>query len=226
MTCDYKRNSDLGYLPSTNGDHEEMLKTFQTFEYDIHPLKNKDATEESIKNLLVQLHFYFQTTKVTRFDNDQRKKAIVFVFSGHGDSDQQDTDYIVGNDGGKVLLINDIMRAFVTHTGNIALIPKLFFIDACRGHHWLTMPLPRGDRVSEINCRIDYSGHNSEDKDKWIRLVAAGLREKDLSVGDIMTDVRRQMYEQGHTIPQIPDTRDHLVVGPLRLWYSPKAQLP
>ena len=60
----------------------------------------------------------------------------MFAFSGHGGRG----DKLVSRDRKSLSLMNDILRRFVKHPG-MRRIPKLFFIDACRGSNKITKSL-------------------------------------------------------------------------------------
>jgi hypothetical protein len=202
----------------------EMYKTFHDqFKYDVHELIN--PTKNEMIKLLQRLTRYFaKDFKGSDINNpDGGRKIVVFAFAGHGGTTEQKSDYILGRDGEKVSVISDIVNAFLGHMGTILRIPKLFFFDACRGNEWLYAAPDRGDEENEVNYRIDYATipeHKAPTVDRWMQFVAKTLREKNVSFGDVMAEVKQMVYEQAQTFPQQPDTRDRLVTGPLMLWYN------
>ena len=73
-------------LSSTNGDADEMRKTFEQFDYDIRQLKNGAATEHAITALLKQASDYLSRCGGPKKNRDGEKKVVIFAFSGHGTS--------------------------------------------------------------------------------------------------------------------------------------------
>jgi hypothetical protein len=225
VNCDYE-GTGAPPLPTTNDDRKEMCKTFRNqFHYDVHELKNPKA--DKIIDLLRRVSRYLRGYEGSDTRNpDGGRKVIVFAFAGHGGSSgSKESDFIQGQDGAKVRVISDIVNAFLGYSGTIMRIPKLFFFDACRGDEWLTAAPHRGDAVNEVNYRIDYATipeHVAPAEDRWMQLVAKTLRENNVSLGDVMAEVKHNVYEQGNQtdFPQQPDTRDRLVTGPLKLWYK------
>lgn len=147
----------------------------------------------------------------------------MFAFAGHGGCAEDESDFIMANDGGKIMVISDIVNVFLGHTGSVMHIPKLFFFDSCRGTEWLTAAPDRAAEEDVVNFRIDYATipeHKAPSKDKWMRQVAKTLRENDVSLGDAIAIVKKNIYEELKTYPQQPDTRDRLVTGPLMLYYK------
>ena len=118
VTCSYK-----GTLPGTEADRAEMERTFERLGYNVVQLRNEGATKSAIKTTLLQLSDY-----LSRYRGPTTDRALVFAFSGHGGRG----DKLVSRDTKSLSLMNDILRRFVEHLG-MCRIPKLFFIDACRG---------------------------------------------------------------------------------------------
>ena len=218
-----------------------MYTTFNDhFGYDVHRISNKEATKDKIEGVLERVGEYLDEYGDYPTDNeDGQKKVIVFAFAGHGDSVAKKdrnvkeaapgaatvgdrSDYIQTYDNEKIMVIQKIVTSFVKYKGSVLHIPKLFFFDACRGSDWLTAAIGRAAAKDEANFRIDYANipqHEVPAKDKWMVLVAQQLRDsknKDVSLGDVMSEVRKIIYKQQNTLPE---TRDRLVTGPLKLWY-------
>jgi hypothetical protein len=103
-------------------------------------------------------------------------------------------------------------------------IPKLFFFDACRGKEWLYAAPNRGEEEKQINYRIDFATiphHKTPTADRWMQVVARSLREeKDKSFGNVMEDVKREIYEKSGTNIQVPQTISQMVLGAFKLWYK------
>ena len=247
VTCDYVGNRHgIDTLRPTNNDGNEMYTTFNNhFGYDVHRISNKEATKDKIMGLLERVRGYLYEYGDYPTDNDdEQKKVIVFAFAGHGQSVAEKdrnveeaapeaatvgdrSDYIQTYDNKKIMVIQDIVASFVGYTGSVLHIPKLFFFDACRGSDRLTAAIGRAAAKNEVNFRIDYANIPQQRvpaKDQWMVLAAQQLRDtknKDVSLGDVMAEVRKIIYEQQNTLPE---TRDRLVTGPLKLWYRKEWQ--
>lgn len=241
VTCDYKGNKHrIRLLESTEYDGDEMYKTFNDhFGYDVHRISNEKATEAKILDVLMRVGRYLdEYGDYPKENEDGRKKAIVFAFAGHGGSADKEvrnveeaatvgdhSDYIQTYDNERIMVIQDIVGPFLGHKGSVLHIPKLFFFDACRGTDWMSAATGRDAEENEVNFRIDYANipkHVVPAKDKWMGLVAQQLRDpknQDVSLGDVLAEVRKIIYEQKKTSVQLPETRDRLVTGPLKLWY-------
>ena len=128
ITLDYKDSCVKRILHQADLDAKEMKTTFNKLNYDIIQLQNKEATKLAITTTLRQLSHYLSQY------NAHTIKSLVFAFSGHGDGNGK----LICHDGRILSLKSDILPYFVSHR-NIYNIPKLFFIDACRGDRELTM---------------------------------------------------------------------------------------
>jgi hypothetical protein len=234
VSCDYD-----GTLP-TNDDRVEMCKTFEYLEYDVHPMSNPTGSQiiQMLKNVKHYLRYIYKNGNIYNKE-DSGRKAIVFAFSGHG-GNEDFYDYILGEDRTKLFVFSDIMHQLLGLTGSAMHIPKLFFFDACRGTHQIYAPpddhlafsffklnfskdnTPATEDNEEyvVNFRIDYStipGHKSPASDRWMKIVATALRERNESIHNIMAEVKKKIYEQKHVYPQLPYSMDQLVTGPLKL---------
>lgn len=226
INCDYDGSppeKNLGLLRTTNQDGNEMYKTLHDhLDYDVHRIQNKDATKKNVTYMLQSLSNYLRNEYDGSEKNvDGNRKAIVFAFAGHGDSDGL-PDHILTHDGERMFVINDIVRSFLGNKKPVMDIPKIFLFDACRGIEWLTAATGRGEDKDNVNYRIDYatiSEHKAPTADRWMQLIAKTLREKDVSFGDVMAIVKKEVYETAGVFPQQPETLDRLVTGPLKLYY-------
>ena len=121
-----------GTLPGTKTDGDEMDKTFRGLGYNIISLRNEDATKSKITATLEKL-----SDSLSRYSGPTTSdRALVFAFSGHGDSG----DKLISHDRKSLSLMKDILPHFVKHP-RVGKIPKLFFIDACRGGETMTKSL-------------------------------------------------------------------------------------
>lgn len=130
-------------------------------------------------------------------------RRIVFVFSGHGRY-----HFISSHDGD--VDINDIIAMFQPCvTPCLGNLPKLFFIDACRGHVPMSPVFaPRGgeDIPTKIvppygNCLVAYStmylfkAFECEEGGVWMKLLSEKLRTLRKSVFDVLVDVNSELSE-------------------------------
>ena len=139
---------------------------------------------------------------------------------------------------------DEVVLPLTRHEG-VYCIPKLFFIDACRGRETLSQ-LQEGDNVSKAlpatvtdersyvgkgvehvagNYRIDYAtipGHVSYAGNKgsmWLPKLARALREHDRSFQEIAAIVKQEVHEKlGEENRQQCETVDRLNCGPLVLY--------
>lgn len=120
VTNDYIGNTGrLTELPMTHDDGREMEKTFKELKFVTHREKNVTTPHhQSIIDAITQIKHPY---------SNGYYKCIVYVFSGHGG----EGDSLSLQDCGRVNLVKDVIEK-LCHP-RIAHIPKLFFIDACRG---------------------------------------------------------------------------------------------
>ena len=121
ITNDYDGPSEKVTLYDTHEDGRVLKETFEFLQFTTHWQKN--ATEREMKNLVREIN----SLKHPNY-HAHGYRCIVFAFSGHGG----DEDVLIGQDDGQIHLQNDIITQLALN-GSIAEIPKLFFIDACRG---------------------------------------------------------------------------------------------
>ena len=73
-------------------------------------------------------------------DANIANKVLIFAFAGHGNYHHHYDVKLAANQGGDLSLWKEIMPPFVMdHPAHIFKVPKLFFIDACRGRERLTV---------------------------------------------------------------------------------------
>ena len=211
-------------MPSTNGDADEMRKTFEQFDYDIHQLKNGAATEHAITALLKQASDYLSRYGGPKKNKDGEKKVIIFAFSGHGDSCGTSDDQIKSNDGQLLSLRENVRLPLVTHP-NVRDIPKLFFIDACRGSdHLKKKVLEKGYSEVETNFRIDYAtipdhkAYGGTYTSVWMPVLARKLRKTNAAFSSVIDKVNEDIYAQDEVLQQ-PETVSRLR-GTLKLYYK------
>ena len=209
-----------------------MKKTFQFLNYVIYRLQNEAATKANIQALLKEVSNDLQIYDKTNTEN----KVIAFAFSGHGTSRDKRMK-IVTNDGKELDIEDEIVLPLTRHKA-VREIPKLFFLDACRGSERLrnkkeggAILVPKGDFKLELtekgiatssgNYRIDYAtipGHVSYADDRegsmWMPVMARALRERNDTVQNIAADVRGAVFEKlsalGESTTQCGETQGRL----------------
>ena len=138
-----------------------------------------------------------------RFTPEYQYKRIVFVFSGHGRSDS------VCTHTGDIPIAGIMDKFQPCNAPSLDKLPKLFFIDACRGDSTMqAVVVPRGgeDVPTKIvapygNCLVAYStmrryrAYESTDGGIWITLLAQKLLEVSKSIGDVLVDVNGALDE-------------------------------
>jgi hypothetical protein len=205
VTCDYEANSTLKTLKGTNVDADEMRVTFEQFNYEIHQLRNGEATKNAITSLLSDI-----SQRLIEEYNAKvvgPRKVIIFAFSGHG----SEFDEIYASDGELLSIKEEVVLPLVKP--KVAYdIPKLFFIDACRGT--ASLQQKGGDELTSVkeyldkgyvhvqgNYRIDYAtipDHVSYvdcDGSKWMPELARALREDKDSFQNVADKVKKIVHE-------------------------------
>ena len=151
ITCDYRENHEMGSLPGTRADAEAMKETFEFLQYIVFERHN--PTESEIRDLLKEVASLLAITLIGR--EEAKEKVIVFAFSGHGTTENY-VEKIYANDGGKLELQDEIILP-LTRFADISGVPKLFFIDACRGGETL-YDLEKGAGPSSAAAQADTKG--------------------------------------------------------------------
>ena len=190
VTCNYQ-----GTLPQTERDAEEMKKMFEEFEYDVRPLINEKATMSNIKHLVKRVEKYLSSYNGASINRDGKEKVIIFAFSGHGAENQIRT-----NDG-QLFNLHDIVKPLVVNdTVNVVRkIPKLFFIDACRGSLRI-----EDDTSIKGNYCIAYATNESQSetapgaKTALMHLLVENFRRRVDTFQHVIAEVKAQVAAEGH----------------------------
>ena len=207
VTCDYQDT-----LPQTKRDAAKMNKMFEQFEYDVHSLINKEATLSNIKDLVEQVTKYLDTYNGAAENRDGSKKAIIFAFSGHGTHENQ----IKSNDW-KLLRLHDIVKPLVNpKLAIVDPIPKLFFIDACRGR-------VKDDMTGAIegNYCIEFATLQNHDagalhrESEWMPVLADRFMSDDDTYQSVIEKVRKQVATEG----QQPQAITNFTTGTFKLYH-------
>ena len=210
VTCDYKGTAKP--LPECNEDAEKMRAALEALEYDVYQLKNSKATKKEVTTLLSRISRYLGRYKGSDVNEDYRKKAIIFAFSGHG----QLGDYILTQDGKRLQLTNDVVKPLL-ESEKVSKIPKLFFIDACRGGNAI-----KGEEVPAHlvgNYRIDYATipkFVANTASMWMQKLASKLKDDDDSLQNLVSNVNKEVRDAPNCKQQCWST-DCLNTGPLFL---------
>ncbi len=204
VSNDYQNTEQLLTLEGTIRDNENMKRTFESLMLAVisrHNVSHNDML--ALLSVIVNFKKFPPTYK-----------RLVFVFSGHGNSDHllYTNDEVLST-----ISIKDVLEHFYAAL-HLAKIPKMFFIDACRGDQRNPgLTVPRGGKsVTDIipaegNWLLAYSTlpkHKSyEEQGKggvWMSKLADKLRTADTSLADILTSVNEKLmalYRQDKTYP-------------------------
>ena len=118
ITNNYEGAAALQTLAGTRKDGSRMKRVFD--ELQIATLWRENVTGAELRQML---------REIATLTRPRTYESISFVFSGHGG----ERDILRLQDGSKVDL-QEIVNAFLPgQAPNVGNIPKLFFIDACRG---------------------------------------------------------------------------------------------
>lgn len=210
VTCDYD-----GQLQQTKKDAEKMKEMFTLFKYDIHQLAGKEATLSNIKLLLKQVTDHLKDYNGAAINRDGNSKVIIFAFSGHGTEENQ----IQTNDR-ELLHLHDIVKPLVDPKLVVAHpIPKLFFIDACRGKVKDDMTgAIEGNYCIEFATLQDHKAAGYTYESEWMPVLAHKLRRIDDTYESVIAKVRRQIAIDG--TGQQAQTLNSLTTADLKLYYS------
>lgn len=141
-------------------------------------------------------------------------QCIALVFSGHG----KDANHVISEDQNLVSTQLLIEQFLPKNAPKIGIIPKLFFLDACRGADQMEgLLIPRGFKVADTmtvppegNFLVAYSNlpgyvsYEVQGKDNsggglWMSTLAKHLSESDMSIGDTLTSVNTELVNRYQT---------------------------
>ena len=226
VTCDYD-GTPGSTLKATNDDAMEMKETFEQFDYNILQLQNKEVTEHAVLALVEQLSVYLKDYKGATENKEGRNttdsdgkpvKAIVFAFSGHGTDD----NIILANNGDAIFL-RDIVKPLVDPAiigFHSHVIPKLFFIDACRGKN--TIKAKGETDVNDIqgNFNIEFATIHDHKAftDSWMPVLARELRRNNDTYQNVLAKAKGKAHERYKL--QQAQTQGQLIIGTFKLYYK------
>ena len=212
VCCDYKDKRDPSGgsrgLPENDikSCAETMRNTFDKLGYQIYAEYN--VKSDNITSLLQFVGEHLKKYDGKTKNDDGSEKVIVFAFTGHGgpaegkecsdplqlametcDEKDDKTD--------RFYLKSDVMQSICVE--EVADIPKLFFINACRGgNKFYKVPdAEQGNIAVERNCRIEFStipGHKAFAGKEWMpELARTLLSEENKSVQQVAAIVRKKI---------------------------------
>ena len=215
----YGTTPGLQVLNGTTEDGKLMTAAFKFLKF--ATLWRQNTTGHELMQLLSEL---------SRYRNyPQSYKCIAFVFSGHG----LDANHLYMQDG-SLITVNDIVEALLPKRApQIGSIPKLFFIDACRGKRALSNEAvvvprhggstekvqeilqrgasdetlhvpPKGNFLVAYSTMPDYQSYEVKGKGGvWMTSLAERLCTSSDSVQDILSEVNKDLMRKF----QEPETR-------------------
>ena len=209
-----------------------MKETFEQFDYNIVQLQNREVTEHAVLTLVERLSTYLRNYNGAIVNDGESRdaadshrpvKAIVFAFSGHGTND----NIILANDGEPIFL-RDVVKPLVESVSigpTSDRIPKLFFIDACRGANIIKVPEAKGNtNVNDIqgNFNIEFATIHDHRAftDSWMPVLARELRRNDDTYQNVLAKVKGKVHERFKL--QQAQTLGQLKMDPFKLYYKRK----
>ena len=203
-----------GELKGAVNDAQEMQTTLQEHNLQVVPLLNHDANKSMVLDVLRQL-----SDHLSQYKGPKKNKVLVFAFSGHGKKDE----ILITHDEQELFLHGEVIKSFVNYE-HLKEIPKLFFIDACRGNHEiLRTKKGAGDYPSTpdyivgntLIARATIPEHCAYDGyGYWMRELAKKIKERDESLSTILDDLTGEVRS---------DAKDKEALQPeyvSRLWGS------
>ena len=225
VTCDYAGTPGKDPLPGTIKDGKEMKETLTKLSFPIRHLHN--PTKEDIEAEVTKFSVYLSSYEVK--EEKDKEKIIIFAFSGHGCSKGQ-AEKIIANDGQELDVKDEIVNPLTKHEA-VGDIPKLFFIDACRGGCKLSTP--KGDKEESYfekavshaagNIRFDYAtiprhvSHAKESGSIWMPKLARALRTQEDCLQVVAARVKKEVHDNLDDVLQQCESVDRLNTGPLYL---------
>ena len=227
VTNEYK-NFPGDHLPGMKKDGRAMENAFGSLGF--ATLWKPNISSKEMKVLVKSVVKYFQ-------DNPPPKNYVVaFVFSGHGG----EGDLLIGEDNRQVHLHRKIVKP-LAEEHELGVIPKLFFIDACRGENELKPVVRTKKRIELITAKGNYYvaystipkyvAYTKEDPNSgsvWMQILAKNLQESSESVSVIVETTNGELWKMYETHPEIRNWQQPESVDRLRgpVYLRPKADSP
>ena len=186
-------NRDHKRLEGSEKDLKGMKETFEALRFATLPIFN--ASKEQIRSAVRAAANYKEYPL--------SYKRIAFVFSGHGDE-----NCIYCYDG--PIQTDQVYEPFQPiNAPHLAYIPKLFFIDACRGSIQDKGIVARGKTTSVSPRKPSYGNYvlaystmpsmqayeTAADGGLWMHTLSNQLRTKRKSVLDVLTEVNVELLK-------------------------------
>lgn len=204
VSNDYK-NSQLLPLAGAHNDSKAMSDSLSQLNFAVvcrHNVKKRDL-----------VHLVEDVTSGVTFPASYRR--IIFAFSGHGARD----NFLCTQEAERLCII-DLLEMFLPiRAPHLADVPKLFFIDACRGDRTDPgVPVARGNGMSvskggsevklvklpshgnfllAYSTIANYQSFELEGKGGiWMTALAQKLLREDKSICDILTGINKDFTER------------------------------
>lgn len=205
ITNDYGgKPQGLSELKGIHKDGEAMCDAFKKLNIATHWEENVNKTK--LLDIVKHAIEYFESNP----PNPEHFKCIAFVFSGHG----AEGDVLFMQDGLEVSLDN-VIRKPIVEVQSTACIPKLFFIDACRGKNPLQpnyvaqagtskggpvgsiVTSKKGNYMLAYATIPNYQAFMSAEVEgsTWLQALAKRLPDND-SVQNIVANVTKELWKK------------------------------
>ena len=206
-------------LHGVKKDVEMMTATFcDTLKYCVLTVPN--PTVDQLQKVLRDV--------ARREDYPRSFRRFVFIFAGHGCRDLRGEDALIVTDG-RVRITTDIISPLENkHAPALATLPKLFFIDACRGTQkdvGTDVLVPRGANVPECikvpeggNMLTAYSTlphYEALEGIKgglWLQTLSKELKTSSDSITEVLRSVRINVLKECKGVQmQVAETSESLL---------------
>ena len=198
-------------------DADAMCNALTELDYAVIPLQN--VTKPQLMEVIIQI-----TTKLSCHSCSY--KRLVFVFAGHG----AENDYLRTQEGEELSLHELIAMWLPDKCPHLAHIPKLYFIDACRGIKTdtgctVSRGSSRGGKPMSSQIRFPSNGnylvasattpghksYETEGGGRWLCNVSKMLLKSDKSVLDVLTKVNEELIRmyQDHNVTYVQQPTLH-----------------
>ena len=199
----------------TSKDADAMCNALSNLQYTVIPLQN--VTKPQLVEVMSQI-----TTLLSYYSCSY--KRLVFVFAGHGAKN----DFLCTQEGEELNLYDELIAMWLPEKcPHLAHIPKIYFIDACRGtktDKGCTV-LSRGGKPISSQMRFPSNGnylvasattpghksYETEGGGRWLCNVSKMLLKSDKSILDILTEVNAELIRmhQDHNIMYVQQPTLH-----------------
>lgn len=198
ITNDYSTSPFLSRLNGTNKDGKRMELTFSKL--NIITKWERNVTSRRLHAIMIE---------VAGLQCPSTYNSISFVFSGHGGEND-----VISMEDDEHIAIQDIVDYLAPiNAPQMADIPKLFFIDACRGAEEMCSIgvstkaggysyskqsrrfAPKGNTLIAYSTICSYASIENENGGVWIKYLADRMGKSTDSIEDVLRDVRADLHE-------------------------------